>query len=96
MDFATWLAVCRPSGRKISTRTIRKYISEAIAWMRREFSCDFAGGLDLRNLRDLLKGMRRELGDTPRQRVRRLFHRVASRVESGALADGELLRGVRG
>eukprot|EP00966_Prymnesium_polylepis_P161729 3737982-Prymnesium_polylepis.2 len=29
------------------------------------YSADFAGGLDLRNLCDLLKGMRRELGDTP-------------------------------
>ena len=33
--------------------------------MRRVYSADFAGGLDLHNLRDLLKGMRRELGDSP-------------------------------
>ena len=67
MDFATWLVVCKPSGRRISTKTARKYISQVVTWMRRVYSADFAGGLDLRNLRDLLKGMRRELGDTPKR-----------------------------
>ena len=67
MDFVTWLVVCKPSGRRINTRTARKYVSHVINWMRRVYSADFAGGLDLTNLRDLLKGMRRELGDTPKR-----------------------------
>ena len=68
MNFVTWLVVCRPSGRPISTRSARKYVSQVVTWMRRVYSADFAGGLDLQNLRDLLKGMRRELGDTPVRR----------------------------
>ena len=67
MNFATWLYVAKPSGRNISTRTVRKYISQVVTWMRRVYSADFAGGLDLRNLRDLLKGIRRELGDAPKR-----------------------------
>ena len=67
MDFVTWLVVCKPSGRRINTRTARKYVSHVVSWMRRVYSADFAGGLDLVNLRDLLKGMRRELGDTPKR-----------------------------
>jgi hypothetical protein len=67
MDFVTWLVVCKPSGKRINTRTARKYVSQVISWMRRVYSVDFAGGLDLTNLRDLLKGMRRELGDSPKR-----------------------------
>ena len=67
MDFVTWLVVCKPSGRRINTRTARKYVSHVVNWMRRVHSADFAGGIDLTNLRDLLKGMRRELGDTPKR-----------------------------
>ena len=67
MDFCTWLVVCRPSGRPISPSTARKYASHVVTWMRRNYSADFAGGLDLVNLRDLIKGMRRELGESPKR-----------------------------
>jgi len=64
-DFAVWLVVCKPTGRRISTKTARKYISQVQSWMRRVYSADIAGDIDLANLRDVLKGMRRELGDEP-------------------------------
>ena len=67
MDFVTWLVVCKPSGRPINTRTARKYVTHVVTWMRRVYSVDFAGGLDLVNLRDLLKGMRREFGERPKR-----------------------------
>ena len=65
MDFALWLVVCKPSGKRINTRTARKYVSQVVNWMRRVYRADFAGGLDLVNLRDMLKGVRRELGEAP-------------------------------
>ena len=67
MDFVTWLVTCRPSGRPVSPRTARKYVGQVLAWMRRVHRADFCGGLDLVNLKDLVKGMRRELGDTPKR-----------------------------
>jgi hypothetical protein len=67
MSFVVWLVSCKPSGRYISAETARKYVGEVIAWMRRVHSADFAGGLEMHRLRDLIKGMRRELGERPKR-----------------------------
>ena len=69
MDFVVWLVVCKPCGRHISAKSARKYVGQVVAWMRRVHNSEFAGGLELNQLRDLVKGMRRELGERPaRQR----------------------------
>jgi hypothetical protein len=97
MDFCTWLVVCKPSGRRISTKTARKYVSQVVNWMRRVYSADFAGGLDLTNLRDLLKGMRRELGDAPKRtrygvRTQQLREALDRFLPRGASAEKQAWR----
>ena len=67
MNFVTWLVTVKPSGKYISPETARKYVSEAVTWMRRAHDSEFAGGLELANLRDLIRGMRRELGERPKR-----------------------------
>ena len=64
-DFAVWLVVCKPSTRNISTRTARKYVGHVTSYLDRVHGAEFAGGIDLKCLRDVLKGMRRELGEQP-------------------------------
>jgi hypothetical protein len=32
MDFAIWLAICRPSGRPISAKSISKYLGQVRLW----------------------------------------------------------------
>ena len=67
IDFVVWLVTCRPTGRRISADTGRKYAGQVVSWMRRVYSADFAGGMDLTNLRDVIKGMRREFGCRPKR-----------------------------
>ena len=57
MDFALWLAVCRPSGRPISAKTIMKYIGQVLRWHRRHFSVELMGDNDRRQLHDIMKGI---------------------------------------
>ena len=67
MNFVVWLVTCKPSGRHISVDSARKYVGQVLTWMRRVHSSDFAGDLQLKNLKDLIRGMRRELGERPRR-----------------------------
>ena len=66
MNFVVWLVTCMPSGRTISVESARKYVGQVISWMRRVHASDFAGDLQLRNLKDMIRGMRRELGERPK------------------------------
>ena len=59
MDFVLWLALCRPSGRPVSARSIAKYASEVRAWHLRTQRTHICGDLDLGQIRDLLRGIAR-------------------------------------
>ena len=67
MNFIVWLVSCKPCGRYISPESARKYVGQVIAWMQRVHTAHFAGGLELSRLRDLVKGMRREMGERPKR-----------------------------
>ena len=69
MDFALWLALCKPSGRQISARTIKKYISQVRAWHLRQYRTHLCGDLDYSAINDLMKGVCR-LIQQPAKRVR--------------------------
>ena len=57
MDFCIWLATCRPSGRSVSAKSIRKYLGQIRAWHRRKFHCDIMGDLDAAQLKDTLRAI---------------------------------------
>ena len=67
MDFALWLVLSKPSGRSISVNTAAKYISTVKAWHLRRFHRRIGADLELAGLKDMLKGMRRELGVPPKK-----------------------------
>ena len=68
MDFALWLVLCRPLGRSIAVSTAAGYIGTVRAWHERKFGSKIGAGLELTRLRDMLKGMRREIDQPPRRR----------------------------
>jgi hypothetical protein len=69
MDFCLWLALCRPSGRQISAKTIGKYVSTVRAWHLRKFRTHLCGDLDYGQIRDLIKGISRVIAQpAPRKR----------------------------
>ena len=68
MDFALWLAVCQPSGRPISARSIAKYVSQIRAWHLREFRTPICGDLDYKQMKDLLRGVCRLVAQPERRR----------------------------
>jgi hypothetical protein len=68
MDFAIWLATCRPSGRPISARSIKKYLSQVRAWHLRMFRTHLCGDLDYKQMADLLKGICRHVEQPPKLR----------------------------
>ena len=43
-DFAVWYAVCRPSGKQASYKTIGKYVSSVRAWYLRLYSAQLGQG----------------------------------------------------
>ena len=67
MDFGLWLCVCKPLGNSISVNTAAGYVGTVQAWHERRFGRRIGMGLDLTRLRDMFKGMRRELGQPPRK-----------------------------
>jgi hypothetical protein len=69
MDFCLWLAICRPSGKQISAKTIQKYVSTVRAWHLRRFRTHLCGDLDYGQIRDLIKGIKRIIAQpAPRKR----------------------------
>ena len=67
IDFAMWLVLSKPTGRSISVDTAAKYISTVKAWHLRRFHRRIGADLELAGLKDMLKGMRRELGVPPKK-----------------------------
>ena len=57
IDFAIWLAICRPSGRPISAKSISKYLGQVRLWHLEEFRMDIIGELDLSQLKAVVKGI---------------------------------------
>ena len=65
MDFAIWLAICRPSGRPISAKSISKYLGQVRLWHLEEFRTDIIGELDLSQLKAVVKGIARCIQQPP-------------------------------
>ena len=65
MDYVLWLALYRPSGRFISARTIKKYVSQVRAWHRRAYRTELCGDLDYSAINDLLRGISRLIEQPP-------------------------------
>ena len=89
MDFGLWLTVCEPLGNKISVNTAAGYVGTVQAWHDRRFGRKIGMGLELNRLRDMFKGMRRELGQPPRKqrfgvRTQHLAEGLAMLEPSGA------------
>ena len=59
VDFVLWLALCRPSGRPISARSIAKYVGQVRAWHLRTQRTHLCGDLDYSAIRDVLRGVER-------------------------------------
>ena len=59
MDFVLWLAVCRPSGKPVSAKSIAKYVGQVRAWHLRTQCTHLCGDLDYSRLRDVLRGVER-------------------------------------
>jgi hypothetical protein len=92
MDFAIWLAVCRPSGRPISVRTIKKYLSQVRAWHLRTFRTHLCGDLDYKQLADMLKGVCRHVKQPPKLRrwgvrTQDLAEAIRRYLSSGSVED---------
>ena len=87
MDFALWLVLCRPLGRSIAINTASGYVGTVRAWHQRRFGYKIGADLDLSRLRDMLKGMRREIGQPPRKR--RYGVRTQQLAEAMEAAFGE-------
>ena len=65
-DFAVWYAVCRPSGRQASYKSIGKYVSTVRAWYRRFYSAELGVGAGNSRIRDILKGYGRAVDQPPK------------------------------
>ena len=59
MDFVLWLALCRPSGRPVSARSIAKYVGQVRTWHLRTQRTHLCGDLDSQLIRDVLRGVER-------------------------------------
>ena len=64
-DFAVWYAVCRPSGRQASYKSIGKYVSTVRAWYSRFYSAELGVGAGNSRIRDILKGYGRAIDQPP-------------------------------
>ena len=67
-DFAVWYAVCRPSGRQASNKSIGKYVSSVRAWYHtacRFYSAELGQGARGSRIRDILKGYGRAVDQPP-------------------------------
>ena len=87
MDYVVWLATCRPSGRPISARTIKKYVSQVRSWHRNEFRTELCGDLDFAAVNGLLTGICRLIAQPPRK------ERWGVRTQELAEAIGRFLSG---
>ena len=63
MDWVVWMVTCKPGGRSISWATARKHVSTMQAWHERQVHGGgrVGGGMPMRRLEAMLKGMARDL-----------------------------------
>ena len=90
MDFALWLVYCKPTGRNISPKTARKYVSQVQGWHRKQPGVGHAicGGGRLERLAAMIKGLRKEVGDAkPRRRFGVRTQHLAAALQK-ELGDG--------
>ena len=59
VDFVLWLALCRPSGRPVSAKSIAKYVGQIRTWHNRTQRTQLCGELDSQLIRDVLRGVTR-------------------------------------
>ena len=59
VDFVLWLALCRPSGRPVSAKSIAKYVGQVRTWHNRTQRTPLCGELDTQLIRDVLRGVTR-------------------------------------
>ena len=67
MDFTLWLVHGMPTGQTISIDSAVGYVSTMKAWHHRKHHRPIAGGLDMSRQRDLVKGLRRLVGQPLRR-----------------------------
>ena len=67
MDFGIWLVTCKPLDRVISVNTASGYVGTVQAWHERRFGRRIGAGLELTRLKDMFRGMRREIALPPRR-----------------------------
>jgi hypothetical protein len=92
MDFITWLVTCKPSGRAIKPETARKYVSQVQGWHRRHYGVSIGGNVDMFRLPQLVKGLRKQLGDVARKprfgvRTQDLRKAIDRNLGSGSLEE---------
>jgi hypothetical protein len=69
-DFAVWYAVCRPSGKQASYRTIGKYVSSIRGWYFRFYGAVMGLGASTSRIPQILKGYGRSIDQPPpRERI---------------------------
>ena len=59
VDFVLWLALCKPSGRPISARSIAKYVGQVRTWHNRTQRTQLCGELDNQLIKDVLRSVQR-------------------------------------
>ena len=59
VDFVLWLALCRPSGRPVSAKSIAKYVGQVRVWHLRTQRRPLTGELGNEAIRDVLRGVER-------------------------------------
>ena len=67
MDFVMWLVLFKPLNNSISIESAIGYMQTVNRWHERHFGYQIAGTSDTPHLRDLLKGMRREIIQPPKR-----------------------------
>ena len=92
LDFALWLVLERPSGRRISARSAAKYVSQVRAWHLRTFRTHLCGDLDYSAMRDTLRGVCRLVQQPAKRqrfgiRTQDLATAMRRRLRGGTAAD---------
>ena len=64
-DYAVWLAVWRPSGRQVSSKSIGKYVSSLRGWYNRFYRTDLGLGAKASRVSELMRGYARLVDQPP-------------------------------
>ena len=64
-DYAVWLAEYRPSGRQVSHKSIRKYVSSVRGWYHRFYRAELGLGAKASRIASLMRGYARLVDQPP-------------------------------